>query len=446
MLNAESLVVDARLLHKEKRYRAAKVIAILALEEVGRAQLAAEHMKLYKDLAYQDYTGKFLDHRSKIDAAQRALNPKEEPWKFRTRLYQDEKFNEQYVDYSWEFKSWSGPRSMDKTLEDTRYEELFRATSGAKASEKFSEMQEAGNEMNRFFVMQLIEEVEHGIDAVEHVLTEKDVAMVSVRRLILEGSLESPKSERSILARVRDTGVTLKVGELHESLEKFVRWKMIRKTGRVRVRYRATEFGRTGVWNEGPKIRIPPRRFTLAYLDGVEKLLEAKRKELDVLQSAQVRVLPNHRVPKIPPLSLQSAIDYYRKAIREQDATPEGRRVLTKWLVDTLKQDAFAKYYRAADLYDRMGDYLKAATTLNEYAVLFGIPFARRRRYPWFASKLMNNLRSRRRMPPFDAIQLWKDSYRETLRDLESVNPTIDDLRGYHMLQSNLSWLNFYSE
>jgi AbiV family abortive infection protein len=445
LLNARSLLTDSRLLVKEKRYRAAKILAILALEEVGRAQLAIEHMKEYKDVTYEEYRDLFLDHRSKIEAAQRALNPTEGPWDFRTMLYEDEKFNEQYVDYSWEYKSWNGPRSMDQGLADTRYEAMFRLTGGDKAEEEFDQMREAGEGINKGFVSQLIDEAERGVDAVEHLLTEKDVTMVSVLNLIRGGTLNSPHDEEQILEMVRRTGVNPKEGELRKSIEKYVRWRMLKRTGRIRIRFTATDFGVTGTWKEEPKIEIPPRRFTLPFLEGMAKSLDAKRSELDRLLSAFENVTPRSSSAKLPSLSFQSSIDYYRKAVQEHGDSPEAKRVLTKWLVDMLRRDLFVKYYDIARRFEGIGDRLKAAVYMNEYAVLCGIPFARRRRYPWFVKRLMNSLRERRRKPPFDAIQLWKDSFRECIRILTKADLTREELKKYHMLQSNLGWLNFYS-
>jgi hypothetical protein len=221
---------------------------------------------------------------------------------------------------------------------------------------------------------------------------------------------------------------------------------MMKRSGRVKVRYSATEFGLTDVWKEEPKIVIPPRRFTLSLLEGLAKSLEAKRAELENSLSQLDELVPENERSKIPPLSFQTEIDYYRQAIRDYGDSPETRRILTKWLVDFLRRDVFSKYYDVARRFEGMGDYLKAASYMNEYAVLFGIPFTRRRHYPWVVNRVMNQLHESRRKPPFDAIQLWKDSYQECFAILRSRQPTMEDLRKYHKLQSDLSWLNFYSE
>lgn len=371
ILNARSLLVDSRLLLKEERHRAAKILAILALEEVGRAQLAVEHMKVQKDVTFKEYNSAFLDHKSKIEAAQRALNPEEGAWKFRTMLYQDEKFNEQYVDYDWDYKSWSGPRSMDQKLSDARFEVIFRMTGGEKAEEEFNEMREAGAGINKGFIHQLIDQAEKGLNAIDHVLTEKDMVMVSILNLIRGGSVNTPLDAKQILDLIKKAGVNPKRGELQNSLNKYVRWKMLKRSRVWRIRYSATEFGTTGVWEVEPDIKIPPRRFTLSWLEKVADSLQGKRVELAGLISQT-------RYAKFPTFSLQAPIDFYREQIKEHGESPEARRILTKMLVDELRRDVFSKYSYAVDIAQDANDYLKALGFMNEYATLFGIPFARR--------------------------------------------------------------------
>jgi len=82
-------------------------------------------------------------------------------------LYEDEKFDAVYVDFDWGLRKWVPPKELNIPLKDEPFAILFELAFTGKADGKYSELKEAGNMIDKIFVLNLIELGEKCADLLE---------------------------------------------------------------------------------------------------------------------------------------------------------------------------------------------------------------------------------------------------------------------------------------
>lgn len=193
-----------------------------------------------------------------------------------------------------------------------------------------------------------------------------------------------------------------------------------------------------GVPDREPKILTPPKRFTLPFLNGMERALVDKRDELR-------NMIAETKYAKWPSFYSSTLVESYRSYI-EAEKSPEGKRVMTKLLVDELRRGVFGDFLSVLHMKERGFEYLQTLKLMDDFAGQFGIPFCRVRRYPAFVKRLLNAINERRGMPPFDVVQRWRDSYRRCAKVVKGDNPPREALKKYWELQGDFKNLFVYSD
>ena len=121
LANAQRLIEDSDFLLKAKRLSSANVLAILSLEESGKALLACEYLAKKKKVSKGDYKKRFLHHPTKMRKALEAVETAIPQLKMgieilglsTTDKLQKEKLQGIYVDYDGRFQMWNIPWSQD---------------------------------------------------------------------------------------------------------------------------------------------------------------------------------------------------------------------------------------------------------------------------------------------------------------------------------------------
>ena len=102
-----------------------------------------------------------------MEASQRIISTPPTITNFRGKLYEDEKFDAVYVDFDWGLRKWVPPRALNIPLKDEPFAILFELAFTGKADGKYSELKEAGNMIDKIFVLNLIELGEKCADLLE---------------------------------------------------------------------------------------------------------------------------------------------------------------------------------------------------------------------------------------------------------------------------------------
>jgi AbiV family abortive infection protein len=135
LANAQRLIEDSDFLLKAKRLSSANILAILSLEESGKALLACEYLAKKKKVSKGDYQNRFLDHSTKMRKALEAAETAIPQLKmgieilglFTTNKLLKEKLQGMFVDYDGRFQTWNIPWSQDPEPLVKTCEALMRA-------------------------------------------------------------------------------------------------------------------------------------------------------------------------------------------------------------------------------------------------------------------------------------------------------------------------------
>jgi AbiV family abortive infection protein len=133
LANAQRLIEDSGFLLKAKRLSSANALAILSLEESGKALLACEYLAEKKKASGEDYRKRFCNHPAKIEEALEAAETAIPQLKIdRLGLFTKDKLGKEklqgiYVDYDGRFQTWSIPWSQDPEPLAKTIEPLMRA-------------------------------------------------------------------------------------------------------------------------------------------------------------------------------------------------------------------------------------------------------------------------------------------------------------------------------
>jgi len=148
--NAQRLVEDAEFLLKAGRLSSANVLAILSIEESGKALLGCEYFDEKKKISVKgrkgDYHKRFLNHPTKMRKALEAVETFIPQFKiYRKILGRDfakelleEKHQRMFVDYDGRFQMWKIPWSQDPRPLVKTYDR-FMDLKGAEAIRKAQE-------------------------------------------------------------------------------------------------------------------------------------------------------------------------------------------------------------------------------------------------------------------------------------------------------------------
>jgi AbiV family abortive infection protein len=141
ILNAKNLLKDASNLLEQKSYISATALSILALEELGKGQIAFEFFKDQKDVSLSDYKKVFCDHEEKMKAVLKIYPYNSKGKSILEKFIEDKKYEAFYVDYDWKFHKWFIGREHELQFEDSSHIDFFNVLLGNKAKEFYSNLQ-----------------------------------------------------------------------------------------------------------------------------------------------------------------------------------------------------------------------------------------------------------------------------------------------------------------
>ena len=141
ILNAKNLLKDASNLHEQKSYISAMALSVLALEELGKGQIAFEFFKEQKDVSWFDYIEVFCKHEEKIKAVLKIYPYNSKVKSLLGKFIEDKKYGAFYVDYDWKFHKWFIGRKHELQFEDSPNLDFFNILLGNKAKEFYSNIQ-----------------------------------------------------------------------------------------------------------------------------------------------------------------------------------------------------------------------------------------------------------------------------------------------------------------
>jgi AbiV family abortive infection protein len=136
LANAQRLIEDSDFLLKAKRLSSANALAVLSLEESGKALLACECLAERKKVSGEAYRKRFCNHRAKLEealeAAETAIPQLKLAREMKLGLFTEDKLGKEklqglYVDYDGRFQTWSIPWSRDPEPLAKEIEPLMRA-------------------------------------------------------------------------------------------------------------------------------------------------------------------------------------------------------------------------------------------------------------------------------------------------------------------------------
>jgi len=141
ILNTKNLLKDASNLLEQKSYISATALSTLALEELGKGQIAFEFFKDQKDVSWSDYKKVFCNHEEKMKTVLKIYpnNSKRKP--NLGKFIEDKKYEAFYVDYDWKFHKWFIGRENELSFEDSSYTDFFNVLLGNKAKDFYSNLQ-----------------------------------------------------------------------------------------------------------------------------------------------------------------------------------------------------------------------------------------------------------------------------------------------------------------
>jgi len=153
--NAKRLVNDAVYLLKSGRLSSAKVLAILSLEESGKALLACVYLAEKKKISVNDYKREFLNHKTKINEALKAIEKIYIHLKINRKMLsrniakelQEDKLQSIFVDYDGRFQMWDIPWSQNPHPLANTYHEFMDLKSAEALREGQEPIDKAYTEM-----------------------------------------------------------------------------------------------------------------------------------------------------------------------------------------------------------------------------------------------------------------------------------------------------------
>ena len=136
LINAESLVNDAELLLKHKRFSSSLLLTVFALEEAGKAHLSLEYFIKEKNVSVNgnkgDFKTRFCNHRVKIGEALKIARTQQQ-LEISKIIFQNpledvlfkEKLGKAHVDYDFKLHVWHMPITSNPQSLMAPYGELF---------------------------------------------------------------------------------------------------------------------------------------------------------------------------------------------------------------------------------------------------------------------------------------------------------------------------------
>ena len=118
------------------------------------------------------------------------------------------------------------------------------------------------------------------------------------------------------------------------------------------------------------------------------------------------------------------------------------KNALLLYEIGLLRMNLYNEYSARASELESIDEYKKAAETLNEYASLVSMKFARVHNYvPSFFKRLLNSIARSRQIPMFDYRQNWMDSYKSWQIILKYEKDPDMIRRRYYRLRSDFNML-----
>jgi AbiV family abortive infection protein len=143
ILNSKGLLKDASRLSKEKRYSSATALAVLAIEELGKGQMAFESAIKKNDICYSKYRNDLCDHNEKMKVALKIYKDIPTANDYFRENIEKMKFDAFYVDYNWMLHNLVKGRMMELPFEDSPIpiKDVLNITFGNEAKKSYSDLQ-----------------------------------------------------------------------------------------------------------------------------------------------------------------------------------------------------------------------------------------------------------------------------------------------------------------
>jgi AbiV family abortive infection protein len=141
ILNAKNLLKDASNLLEQNSYISATALSVLALEELGKGQIAFEFFKEQQDVSRSDYIKVFCNHEEKMKSVLKIYPYNSNGKTLLRKFIEDKKYEAFYVDYDWKFHEWSIGRRHELQFEDSPDIDFFNALLGNKAKDFYYNLQ-----------------------------------------------------------------------------------------------------------------------------------------------------------------------------------------------------------------------------------------------------------------------------------------------------------------
>jgi AbiV family abortive infection protein len=167
ILNAKNLLKDASNLHEQKSYISASALSVLALEELGKGQIAFEFFKEQKDVSWSDYKKVFCNHEEKMKAVLKTYPYNSKVKSLLGKFIEDKKYEAFYVNYDWKFHEWFIGRKHELQFEDSPDIDFFNALLGNKAKEFYSNLQLGTSKIDNEVVQVLLNIAENCLSILE---------------------------------------------------------------------------------------------------------------------------------------------------------------------------------------------------------------------------------------------------------------------------------------
>jgi len=156
ILNAKNLLKDARNLLEQKSYISAIALSVLALEELGKGQIAFKFFKDQKDVSSSKYKNVFCKHEEKMEAILNIYLNNLEINSILKKFIEERKFEAFYVDYDYKLQRWYIGRESELPFEDSSHTDFFKVLFGNKANEFYSNLQSSTSTIDNEVVQTLL--------------------------------------------------------------------------------------------------------------------------------------------------------------------------------------------------------------------------------------------------------------------------------------------------